>query len=358
MDDRVSLNPGRVLVTPEGGGTPYYATLTRADNPTQEGTPLNKANLLRDATANMYGKSGLAVPNDIFEFIGKYNLHWWKRRRNVAGEIPAGYTLLPVDDVSGDATGSGSMVNFTATANITYGSSLSVADDGTVSIVGAQTTSVEVTASGLNEVAETWAAVGLFFKVAELGDTIYYGATGCSFSVTAVARTRTGTVDITGVQEVEGYAAGVGIGEWHFVYSADRNAYPDSGIEDVYEYEYQGVPFENAVIASQVEIVSYAGTDTYGKSNPTSITFSFKPKLVFVYEVRFNERSGETYMLSTDFNVLYAGTDILIKKVENAKLVFSRSVTLIGSTLSWANSTGSDDQYNSSDRDYRLIAIG
>lgn len=50
MKDRVSLYPGRVLISPEDGSTPYHATLTRADEPTQEGTPLNKANLLTDAT--------------------------------------------------------------------------------------------------------------------------------------------------------------------------------------------------------------------------------------------------------------------------------------------------------------------
>lgn len=69
MKDRVSLYPGRVLITPEDGSTPYHATLTRADEPTQEGTPLNKANLLTDATAALYGKTSTATPNTIFAAI-------------------------------------------------------------------------------------------------------------------------------------------------------------------------------------------------------------------------------------------------------------------------------------------------
>lgn len=69
MKDRVSLYPGRVLITPEDGSAPYHATLTRADEPTQEGTPLNKANLLTDATAALYGKTSTATPNTIFAAI-------------------------------------------------------------------------------------------------------------------------------------------------------------------------------------------------------------------------------------------------------------------------------------------------
>ena len=50
MQDRVSLYPGRVKLKPVAGQANTY-DLTRADQPTQEGTPLNKANLLSDATA-------------------------------------------------------------------------------------------------------------------------------------------------------------------------------------------------------------------------------------------------------------------------------------------------------------------
>lgn len=50
MQDRISLYPGRVKIEPVAGQAKLY-DITRADQPTQEGTPLNKANLLSDATA-------------------------------------------------------------------------------------------------------------------------------------------------------------------------------------------------------------------------------------------------------------------------------------------------------------------
>lgn len=41
--DRVPQKPGRVKITPESG-TPYYATMERADEPVEVGTPLNAKN--------------------------------------------------------------------------------------------------------------------------------------------------------------------------------------------------------------------------------------------------------------------------------------------------------------------------
>lgn len=58
MKDRVPKYPGRVYVTPENGSAPYYATLTRADEPVEVGTPLNKATLLNDDVANLISLSG------------------------------------------------------------------------------------------------------------------------------------------------------------------------------------------------------------------------------------------------------------------------------------------------------------
>ena len=51
MQNRVSLYPGRVILTPVSGQENTY-DMVRADEPTQEGTPLNKATLLSDETAS------------------------------------------------------------------------------------------------------------------------------------------------------------------------------------------------------------------------------------------------------------------------------------------------------------------
>ena len=74
MKDRVSQSPGRVLITPEDGGAPFYAVMARADQPVEPGTALNKANLLSDSTATALGLSGDPTVNDAFARLnGKVN---------------------------------------------------------------------------------------------------------------------------------------------------------------------------------------------------------------------------------------------------------------------------------------------
>lgn len=70
MQDRVPLYPGRVKMTPVAGQANTY-DMVRADDPTQAGTPLNKASLLKDATAALFGKTNAAVPDDILNLLSK-----------------------------------------------------------------------------------------------------------------------------------------------------------------------------------------------------------------------------------------------------------------------------------------------
>lgn len=65
MQDRVPLHPGRVKLAPVAGEENTF-DMTRADAPTQEGTPLNKATLLQDWTAALYGLGTDATPDDVF----------------------------------------------------------------------------------------------------------------------------------------------------------------------------------------------------------------------------------------------------------------------------------------------------
>lgn len=57
MKDRVPTYPNRVILNPVAGQENTY-DIVRADEPQQEGTPLNKATLLDDATAEKLGLTG------------------------------------------------------------------------------------------------------------------------------------------------------------------------------------------------------------------------------------------------------------------------------------------------------------
>lgn len=63
MQDRIPLYPGRVKMTPVAGHENTY-DMVRADEPQQEGTPLNKNSLLKDSTAAALGLTESAVPDD------------------------------------------------------------------------------------------------------------------------------------------------------------------------------------------------------------------------------------------------------------------------------------------------------
>lgn len=75
MENRQPTYPGRVKLTPVPGSTDLY-DMERADQPTAEGTPLNKATLLQDATCSILNIPDTSVPNDAFAKlalgIGKY----------------------------------------------------------------------------------------------------------------------------------------------------------------------------------------------------------------------------------------------------------------------------------------------
>lgn len=69
--------------------------------------------------------------------------------------------------------------------------------------------------------------------------------------------------------------------EWKYVQSKDRDAYPDSGEQDNYEYMYLGIPFDNAV-TSRTVVGSYVGTGTYGVNSPNTYKLNGSPDLIVI----------------------------------------------------------------------------
>ena len=68
MKDRVPTYPNRVILNPVAGQENTY-DIVRADEPQQEGTPLNKATLLDDATAEKLGLTGDPTVNQALAAI-------------------------------------------------------------------------------------------------------------------------------------------------------------------------------------------------------------------------------------------------------------------------------------------------
>lgn len=99
----------------------------------QVGTPLNKANLLKDATAAQIGLPPSTTPDGMFQALGNTGeLHVWRKTVTTSQEIPAGYTLGDVKTKKAiSATGSGqAYIGF----YMGYSDSLAVDDNGGISL--------------------------------------------------------------------------------------------------------------------------------------------------------------------------------------------------------------------------------
>lgn len=125
MQDRVSLYPGRVKLEPVAGQANLY-DLTRADQPTQEGTPLNKASLLKDSTAALLGLGTDAVPDDAFvALVLGQGVYGYRVRVQLADGTPVeGATVSGIQPLTGSTlvTGAdGTVLGKSTSASVTIG---------------------------------------------------------------------------------------------------------------------------------------------------------------------------------------------------------------------------------------------
>lgn len=99
----------------------------------QVGTPLNKANLLKDATAAQIGLPPSTTPDGMFQALGNTGeLHVWRKTVTTAQEIPAGYKLGDVKtkkDISATGSGEGYIGFYMG-----YSDNLAVDDNGGISL--------------------------------------------------------------------------------------------------------------------------------------------------------------------------------------------------------------------------------
>lgn len=97
----------------------------------QVGTPLNKANLLKDATAAQIGLPPSTTPDGMFQALGNTGeLHVWRKIVTTAQEIPAGYTLENATNQKLAVKGDGGTAGYSL--YVYYCSTISVDNNGTV----------------------------------------------------------------------------------------------------------------------------------------------------------------------------------------------------------------------------------
>lgn len=279
--------------------------------------------------------------SDINSGIGAYaNEYWWKRRVNITSE---GYVEKKTV-VSGDVYIYNSSSQ--SPVSVTYSSNITVTLSGEISFNSPQTATRGYVATHLSEF------LGKYVKnLIQSTSTVYFISPNAGYYETEegtpmVNRYTSGVYSVTSE-----YVSTPTIGDWEYLRSPNRSAYPDSGIQDGYEYEYLGIPFDNAVNGVKIETGSYVGTGTYGQSNPNTLTFGFKPKMVMVSSSTINTAGSN---LITP--VIWFDGVISTFASPNG---YSNNFTLDGNTISWCStSTYAKDQYNNNGETYYYIAIG
>lgn len=341
MQDRFSKYPGRVKMTPVAGEANTY-DMVRADDPTQAGTPINKATLLKDATAALFGLGTGAVPDDVLAELGKYKQYWWRRR-------DLGHYVLTETSISAPRP---IYVRSNSVVTYTYGSSVTINQtDGTVTIDNPQT----LTTQGTPNASIFDPLIGSYYMCDKsmrhpntgqeiiLANTLYFIPDGTTITnngedyylATAAMKISTGKS---------------APGDWKYLRSSNRSAYPDSGTSGGYEYEYLGIPFDNAVTASKIETGSYVGTEMYGASNPNTLTFGFKPKIVII-SINGTSTYGGAIFMYGQTRSSYTG---VLYNVDYSNMPF---LTWNENSVSWYSTHRGYNQLNEA-KTYNYLAIG
>lgn len=343
MQDRTPTQgqEGRVLITPENGSPAYHAKVEMADNPSQAGTPLNKATLLKDATAALFGLGTDAVPDDALKLLSRFNTglgneYMWIRGvyETADGDNLYGAQLMD-PNVHGDM--------------LLISDSVSISANGDVSLV--EPTQQQASAAFRDEVVDNPSILRGKYTQLQNGLT-QYANTICRVTPTATFYTG-GRFLYCNDNSV--YRVVTIISPIDYVNSADPAEYPPSE-PDGYAYS----PLGQLGDKVRIETGSYVGTGTYGADNPNSLTFWFAPKAIIIIPSSNDGHSYNEHLGIFVYGVKYppmsfdgggGGASALLSSVN--------TVTGWGSnTITWYNIEYSDRQLNDSDYIYFYFAIG
>lgn len=347
------------IVMKEFNGTDYDTLYPKTIGTQVDGIFTSKQTLTNN-TKTLYGLGTDAVPDDVFAWLGKYNQYWWKQRVYVESSGYEEKQTAASDSIYLQYTSS-----TTTSRTIKYADSIAI-DQSTGAVSLKNPSTVKVGYQNGASALKNFLAGKYITNAHTSPSKIFYIKTdiGTSASSTVgqlsvsyddgyyyVRITALGLLEITS-QTVDTST----IGDWSYLQSSDRNAYPDSGITDGYEYLYFGKPYENFVnLPMRIETGSYVGTGTFGGNDKNTLTFSFVPQIVFIVE-DYQTNSG-----FTSANMIVQGQDVSNGVDYSSYLRWYITWSSDGTSVSWHTygSTGNADrQMNTTSRTYRYVAIG
>lgn len=316
---------------------------------------------------NQFGLAEGSGLEDVLSELGKYNEYWWRRRTKTVEEVK--------EDITGTVTLTQDSTDY---ARFYYSKTVSVDLTGKVSLNSPTTlygvASSSYDASSLaNDLKPYLDNTPYYVSSKNVDGKVYYVPSGSVIKYSAGnasnftfglyregSKTFYMMLSDNSFEDVKVPAqlvnSSIQLGGWQYVQSSNRNAYPDSGTKDGYEYEYLGVPFDNSVNALKEEKGSYVGTGKGGENNPNTLTFGFVPKFVWIWpkesaNVTTIVFAGRFYVTFGRWGYYSESTDIFMGL---------NTMSMSGNILTWwhPNSTEPTYQLNVSGMDYYYLAIG
>lgn len=332
MQDREPTYPGRVTLTPVYGLANTY-DMERADRPLQEGTPLSKASLLKDATAALFGLGTDAVPDDALHLLSRFqsglgNEYIWAKYTQ---SISYGDNLT-TSQVNILSYGSSSKAQYSTNAKIENGSVLMV---DPIEITYDQIKSSPDILKGKYYTPLTNSGSSVIPK-----NTLYFIPDTSRVWVYNGEYIDTNDIRIPIISNnLTGY-----------VNSPSPDAYPPA-VSDGYTYTLLGQLGDKVRIATG----SYTGTGTHGVSNPNSLTFEFEPKLVIVELSRPDSTNNYKGALFVYDQEKYDGIGVASS---NAGITLTWSANSVSWYTEFTGSSAAKSQFNNANAKYNYIAIG
>lgn len=332
MRDRVStkiLENGatRYGVYDEDGNLLRYEYIKLEDEPDEEGTLLNKANLLTDEVARQMGlRMAVPTPNDMFSVLANVgNVHVWSKAQLKDTFVPV---LGAAEALVFSYTTGGWLDN---TVGLFYGNV--DASSGEIILLNEQAP------------ADIPDIVGLYYNK---GGVVYFVSEVTGWS----SGTNGTTVNFTGKKVSVGPAkAGDPAG---FVTSADSTAYPQNGDVGDFRYIYLGQLGDKM----RIEVGSYVGTGTYGTANKNKLTFPARPKFVLIFYGSvppdvdlYNHSFVGVYISGSGYMWNLAGSTYRSSNTVPESLAVSAS----GNSIEWHSTYSQYGQLNSSGYTYNYI---